>query len=445
MDKFEMEQFGLIRDVVADLQTCFIDGDAYSRTPSAREWRRGSALVHRLTLLCFELHGYASATRQYHVADIRERLHIEGGEKQKENPDAGTSGESARLGFVEFTEKEILQMPKNIKRLIIIDGKRCRLRTRKTGNNSFTYQIRFRCDGYEINAGGKTIALAKENFIRKAKTAQPKKTPVETTIPTTFHSFAMYYFENFRKEKVTPLTYRIDLIRYANHLKDFFEEKPLEKITPMDCKTILQDLKNDGKGKTADEVYALLSVIFRAAINHGVLSRNPLVMVSHTAHVRENGTALTKEEESQLFDFLINEPLYALPAALMLYCGLRPNELQTAVIDGDFIKAVNSKRKSKHVEYKRIPIINRLRPYLPKDGAFKIPTLDILRRRIRAALPGHKLYDLRTTFYSRCKEYDVSEHALKHFAGHSLGKIGNAYTDLSDEYLLSEGRKLNKW
>ena len=129
----------------------------------------------------------------------------------------------------------------------------------------------------------------------------------------------------------------------------------------------------------------------------------------------------------------------------MLYCGLRPNELETIIIDGPFIKAINSKRKSRTVEYKRIPIIDRLRPHLPANGIFEIPTLDILRRRIRSALPNHKLYDLRTTFYTRCRELGVAEPALKHFVGHSLGVLGNTYTDLSDEYLLTEGKKLNKW
>ena len=51
-------------------------------------------------------------------------------------------------------------------------------------------------------------------------------------------------------------------------------------------------------------------------------------------------------------------------------------------------------------------------------------------------------YDLRTTFYSRCLEGGVADIAQRLFVGHSLGELGNAYTDVSDEYLLKEGKKL---
>jgi integrase len=56
---------------------------------------------------------------------------------------------------------------------------------------------------------------------------------------------------------------------------------------------------------------------------------------------------------------------------------------------------------------------------------------------------GHKIYDLRTTFYTRCRECGVADAERDEFMGHSAGALVNTYTDLSDEYLLKEISKLN--
>ena len=348
--------------------------------------------------------------------------------------------EDNEKGIVEFNEKEINTMPKNLKRLIIIQKKRCRLRVHPSGKNSVTYEIRFRCDGYDVSACGKTIELAKENFIKKFKTAKPKSDDPTASVPTTFNAFAMYYFETFRREKVAAETYTKDMCRYKKHLKPFFSDLPLKKILPANCKLLLDKLKNQGLGKTADEIHSLMNVIFKSAIAHGILERNPLDIVLHTQHETESGTALSKLEEKTLKE---QSGQYAPWFMFMLYTGLRPNEFASAKIDGQFIVAVNSKRKTKKIQYKRIPFLKGLQEFLPLP-AIK-PPVRTLREKIKEILPNHILYDLRTTFHSRCIEYKVDEIARKLFMGHSLGKLTQAYTDLSDEYFINEGKKLDEW
>lgn len=343
-------------------------------------------------------------------------------------------------------------MPKQLQRIIIVNRKRCRIRRKNTGANSFTYEIRFRSNGYNVSACGKTKELAKANMLAKLQTAQPKdKAKNYSSVPTTFNAFSRFYFERFRKAMVSVETFRTDFNRYQKHLQPHFQEKPIAWITPSDCQDLLDKIEEEGKGRTVDELYCLMSIIFKAAIAHNLIERNPLATVLHVSHERENGCALSHEEEEGLFARL-EEPTFAVALALSLYCGLRPSEVQTAEIDGDFIKAENKKQKRKKnakgrkIVYKWIPITDRLRPFLV-GGLPELPTPQLFRRRAKAALPNHKLYDLRTTFQTRCRACNVADNALKAMMGHSFGTLGNAYTDITQlkAYLLEEGKKLKKW
>lgn len=360
-------------------------------------------------------------------------------EKKKEEHKQMLAG----WGVVDFSKKEIDTMPKQIKKLLILQNKRCRLRTRTSGKDSTTYEIRFRCNGFNISASGKTIDIVKAKFIEKLKTAKPieKKTG---GVPVTFSAFAMYHFENFKKEKVSKEHYKNTLYLFDRHLAAVLKETPLDKITPKDCKDVIRKHKEQGKGKTADDLYAILNGIFKTAIAHGIIKTNPLALVVHTQHERKNGKALTREEETALFNAL-NGTSHELPAALGLYCGLRPNEYHTAQIDGLFIKAVNSKRKNGKTEYKRIPITDKLREHLPNNNVFDILSVQAFRNAFKKIFPNHKIYDLRTTFYTRCDELGVSAPARDYFVGHSNGALTTAYRDLSEDYLLKESEKLNQW
>ena len=358
---------------------------------------------------------------------------------KREKPDVGTPGEN--VGFVEFTEKEIQQMPKQFKTEYRIKKKIVHVRHHKCGTNSWTYELRYRKNGYNITACGKTIEIAKANFLKKLETAQ-KENPELLETPTTFSAFALYHFEQFRKKKVSAQTYRCDLARLNLHILPYFKEIQIKRITPAFCQKLIERLTDLGKMKTAQEVYCLISIVFKSAILHGIIERNPLDLVQTVEHESEHGTALTPQEQETLLAGVADTPFQA-AFALALYTGLRPNEYKSARIEGEFVVAINSKRHNKKVEYKKIPICNRLADYLTQELTF--PCLRYMRDKVKELVPGHKLYDLRTTFYSRCKELGVAEPALKEYVGHSGGTLANAYTDLSDEYLLKEGKKLNGW
>ena len=337
----------------------------------------------------------------------------------------------------------VLATPKELSQMIInLPGVSINSKPRKDG----------RYQGYIVDKNGRTyaygrtleeVAIKLKHYLRYGTPRKKKADNTLNGVPTTFTAFTMYYFENFRKKKVAELTYKIDIRRFNKNLAPYFADTPLKKITPLQCQNLLESLNKQGKGKTADEVHGLMSVVFKMAIKHGIITRNPLDVIYHEKHVRISGKSLTKDEETRLKNAL-QDTEYLAYCMLSLYTGLRPNELKTAYLDGDFIVAVNSKRKHKRIEYKKIPIIKALKPYV-KDGIPKIARVENFRKLYKSILPDHIIYDMRTTFYSRCKEFGVSEYALSEYMGHSLGAIGNAYTDLSDEYLLNESKKLDFW
>ena len=343
--------------------------------------------------------------------------------------------------FLNFTKQEILKMPAKFRKYFIAADKLVHVRRRKRNKKGYyTYEARYRCGEYNISVSSTNPDKLVEKFIEAVHV-------VETgnelrNVPTNFHQFATYYFETFWRRTVTAETYKNEMNRYKNHIRPRFGELLIKKITPAMCQQLLDGIVSKGLGKTADEVYGRLNQIFNAAIKHGLIKHNPLDLVVFTTHERKHGKALTKAEEKYLLEATAGTP-WQLMFAVALYTGLRPNEYATARIEGAFIVAVNSKRKTKKVEYKKIPITPMLRPYLDGVQELRFYVPQRIREKLRELMRGHTLKDLRETFNTRCIECGVNEYARKLFMGHSLGTLGNAYTDLSDEFLIQEGNKIN--
>ena len=343
--------------------------------------------------------------------------------------------------FWRFSAKELSLMPKTFRKEFRTQGCTAHVRKRRSGKNSWNYEIRYRRNGYNITASANNLDQAKHKFIEMLGSAEKCVKNKERTIPSTFDKFANYFFEKFYKRKVGESTFRVAMSNYKNHMFPHFGDMPLKSITADKCQELLDRLIDEDKVRTEENVFTMLNMIFKAAVKHGVMAHNPIDMVFHTKHEREHGKALTKDEEKLLLEKTAGTP-YQLMFAIGLYTGLRPNEYKTAYIDGDFIVANNSKRKNGKVELKKIPITPMLAPYLEGVKELHFTRLEQIRHKFNGILPNHKLYDLRTTFYTRCMECGVAEVATKTFVGHALGGMADTYTDLSDEFLYTEGQKL---
>ena len=347
---------------------------------------------------------------------------------------------------ITFTKEELSKMPLQFRKEYRIDGSVVRCRKRPTGQNKFTYEMRYRRDGYNVTATAKNLEECKAKFLAKLKEADKQIKTQETQ--TNFKTFAVYYFETFKKRKVAEATYKADCSRLNTWLLPQFGEKDLKAIKPNDCQTFIDSLISQGKSKTAEEVHSLLNQLFKGAIKHGYIVHNPLDLVVKTKHESEHGTALTLEKEAQ-FLTLLNGDKYAPVFITALYTGMRPNEYEHAEFKDGFVITINSKRKNGKIEYKKIPLHPMFAPFVTPAfiqdfNALKKTEVNTLRRYFckNFANIASKLYDLRTTFYTRCQMCGVSEPARNEFVGHSSGILKDTYTDLPDNYLLKEGEKI---
>lgn len=348
--------------------------------------------------------------------------------------------DDATDGLLRFTAKEIRIMPNSFKNTFRAHGCTAHVRKRADKRYKCSYEIRYRRDGYNISVSATTLAAAKERFIA-AVAAAPTPNHAVSTVPTQFAAFAEYYFDTFRWRTVAAKTKRNDYNRYKLHIAPYFGAYRVKDITPGMCQSFVDSLSD--RPKTAHECLSLLRQTFKMAIRHGIIAHNPCDVVFIRSYEKVHGSALTRAEEKQLLE-ATKGTRYQVMFAVALYTGVRPNEYKTVRIEGKFIVARNSKQKDGKEHFKRIPVCPMLAPYISEDVAqISFAHVDTLAQQLKNVLPLHTLKDMRTTFYSRCEECNVNPTAKKLFVGHSLGALESAYTDVSDDFLISECEKIH--
>ena len=148
--------------------------------------------------------------------------------------------------YLEFTQKEISSMPQKYRKMFRVGKLRAYMRERRRGG-SVNYEVRCRMDDINISAGGTTKEEARRRFIEKLNAFE---SGVKQT-PTKFGDFIKFYFENFRKRKVSENTYKKDCDRVKKHILPALGQLRISSITPLICQTFLDGFSN--KGKTAEE------------------------------------------------------------------------------------------------------------------------------------------------------------------------------------------------
>lgn len=364
-------------------------------------------------------------------------------ENAQQERELGTSA------IAEFTEKEILKMPRTLRKYFKVGKIKGHVRRRANG----TVEIRCQINKIPISGAGSTLERAKENFI-KSLTAAGFDEDYQKSLGLRgnmyFCEFADMWFLQVKKPTVKLNTYKSHLSTYRAHIKPFFEGKRMKSITPLQIQPLFNKLDAEGKTRTIELVRLLLNQIFEAAVGERLIGKNPLSAVKVLKYETKNGEALSYEDERLLLAEL-NGSAYKLPFVIMLYTGVRRSELQSLTVEGDFVKVKNSKiKRAQKITYRKIPITPMLRPYLEAAADSDLITAvntdpDVLSHNFKRVCPAHHLHELRHTFITRCQECGVPREVVSVWAGHAADRsmTTTVYTHFSENFMKEQAEKVN--
>lgn len=343
-------------------------------------------------------------------------------------------------GFLEFTEKEILKMSKEFRKIFRTNGKIAHVRKKSNG----VYEIRCMIAGVNYQASSKKLEDAKAKFIslfteEKDKIKEPKEKRSE------FLKDLIYeWLDVIKKPRIKLGTLKDYYIYVDNHIAPKFGTWNVKDI---DTITIQKFINGYGETRTAQRVYEVMNDFFTYMDNVNLIEKSPMRPISKPLHITEEKKPLTKREEKEFIDRLNRENhSYKYIYILILYTGLRRSEVKSAVIDENWITVKCAKqRRGMPDKYRKIPISPMLRKYLPLGEMPQVGD-DQLSKVFRSLCPAHNLHELRHTFNTRARECGVPKELVQKWCGHKAQKEDvneSVYMHYSDEYQLKEIKKID--
>ncbi len=338
-------------------------------------------------------------------------------------------------GHIEFTEQEILKMPKKLQKLFRTNKVVAHVRLRK----GKYYEIRVMIDGEMISASAKSLSRAKERFIEKLyNPCTRKRTP-------TFESFALDWLENVSKPFVKEGTYNDYATTLKKHLFPVFGHMKLAQIDSMAIQKFLNDR---GGSRSTEKCFTLLGTLFAYATPKHI-PYSPMQYVKKPIYTPQDKKPLSKDEEFAFIRYLFEtKNPYRYHFVVILYTGLRRSELKSAVFSERFVTVLSAKQRFGRPEKLRsIPISPILKKFLPIPELANVrdDTLSALFKEINDALGmQHTLHDLRKTFNTRARTCGIPKQLAQFWMGHKPSKDDvneSAYMDYPEEYQLEQIEK----
>lgn len=351
--------------------------------------------------------------------------------------------ESLGSEIITFTKGEITKMDKTFKKHFILNGYIAHVTKRQSGKKGFYYQIRYRRNGYNVEASSVNLQEAKRKFLEKTKPENIGKYLVKK-MKSGFNLLEEIFEEWHAYKKGTVvdkehLRFKVNFMALPEELR----QKPITQIRTVDIDAVMKDVKP----RKYEELRTLFNGIFKYAVASGIIQHNPVALIKFKRAERQTRDALPKDE---IIAFLerIKQPKYddiRQAMYLLYFFGLRPCEVDNdAHKEGNFLIARNRKRKNGKIEYKKIPIPTQAQGLIDwnKPLTFQTQSKYAQDELIKDLLGGKTGYYLRHTFSTVCQQY-VRPDIVDIWMGDSPQRlVGKVYTHFPDEFMCEQMQKV---
>lgn len=315
-----------------------------------------------------------------------------------------------------------------------------------------TWYARYRLNGKQNYISGKT----QKQVYNKLKEIFRKE---ETQKILSLNNWYLTWLETYKKDKVKETTLTDYSASYKT-LSDQIKNTDIKNIKQID---IEKELNNIPEARSKQKLYELLSQLFSKACQNEYIKSNPLAKIDKPKYTRDRGQILDREKYLLVEDYCLKNKYYCI--LFLLYQGCRIGEalgLTTKDIDlknktMTINKSFNQKNEFDETKNKQsirtVPIFDKSIKLIDADSKERIFNFSQKQMqgqfdKIKKACglkDNFRIYDLRHTFISVCKDENIPEHIIQFWVGHEIGSkvTSRTYTHVSQDSNLLYYNKLN--